>query len=98
MWAGVSPSHRWRQALLHARRNPLAPAPPPSYTPHAHYRCLPAGKCSPEDRTENIRRIGEVAKLFADAGGCTATQALLLGLCWVPMMRRRALLISLLVH
>ncbi|MCH8808119.1 MAG: adenylyl-sulfate kinase, partial [Planctomycetes bacterium] len=23
---------------------------------------------SPEDRTENIRRIGEVAKLFADAG------------------------------
>ena len=29
---------------------------------------------SPEDRTENIRRIGEVAKLFADAGilVCTA--------------------------
>ena len=23
---------------------------------------------SPEDRTENIRRVGEVAKLFADAG------------------------------
>ena len=23
---------------------------------------------SPEDREENIRRIGEVAKLFADAG------------------------------
>ena len=23
---------------------------------------------SPEDRTENIRRIGEVAKLFVDAG------------------------------
>lgn len=26
---------------------------------------------SPEDRTENIRRIGEVAKLFADAGVIT---------------------------
>ena len=26
---------------------------------------------SPEDRTENIRRIGEVAKLFADAGVVT---------------------------
>ncbi|MBW7906309.1 MAG: adenylyl-sulfate kinase [Phycisphaerae bacterium] len=26
---------------------------------------------SPEDRTENIRRIGEVAKLFADAGVLT---------------------------
>lgn len=28
---------------------------------------------SPEDRTENIRRIGEVAKLFADAGLITST-------------------------
>lgn len=28
---------------------------------------------SPEDRTENIRRIGEVAKLFADAGLITMT-------------------------
>lgn len=28
---------------------------------------------SPEDRTENIRRIGEVAKLFADAGVITLT-------------------------
>lgn len=28
---------------------------------------------SPEDRTENIRRIGEVAKLFADAGIVTMT-------------------------
>jgi adenylylsulfate kinase len=28
---------------------------------------------SPEDRTENIRRIGEVAKLFADAGIITST-------------------------
>lgn len=28
---------------------------------------------SPEDRTENIRRIGEVAKLFADAGIITLT-------------------------
>jgi len=28
---------------------------------------------SPEDRTENIRRIGEVAKLFADAGVLTLT-------------------------
>jgi adenylylsulfate kinase len=28
---------------------------------------------SPEDRTENIRRIGEVAKLFADAGALTCT-------------------------
>ena len=28
---------------------------------------------SPEDRTENIRRIGEVAKLFADAGLITIT-------------------------
>ncbi len=28
---------------------------------------------SPEDRTENIRRIGEVAKLFADTGVLTMT-------------------------
>src|SRR5580765_409581 len=28
---------------------------------------------SPEDRTENIRRIGEVAKLFADTGVLTFT-------------------------
>jgi len=28
---------------------------------------------SPEDRTENIRRIGEVAKLFVDAGMLTLT-------------------------
>jgi len=28
---------------------------------------------SPEDRSENIRRIGEVAKLFADAGLLTCT-------------------------
>eukprot|EP00011_Vannellida_sp_DIVA3-517-6-12_P008546 CAMPEP_0114614958 /NCGR_PEP_ID=MMETSP0168-20121206/5920_1 /TAXON_ID=95228 ORGANISM="Vannella sp., Strain DIVA3 517/6/12" /NCGR_SAMPLE_ID=MMETSP0168 /ASSEMBLY_ACC=CAM_ASM_000044 /LENGTH=206 /DNA_ID=CAMNT_0001826019 /DNA_START=237 /DNA_END=857 /DNA_ORIENTATION=- len=28
---------------------------------------------SPEDRTENIRRIGEVAKLFADSGAVTIT-------------------------
>ena len=28
---------------------------------------------SPEDRTENIRRIGEVAKLFSDAGIITMT-------------------------
>ena len=28
---------------------------------------------SPEDREENIRRIGEVAKLFADAGLITMT-------------------------
>src|SRR3990167_8691440 len=28
---------------------------------------------SPEDRTENIRRIGEVAKLFVDAGVITLT-------------------------
>ena len=28
---------------------------------------------SPEDRQENIRRIGEVAKLFADAGLITTT-------------------------
>jgi len=28
---------------------------------------------SPEDRTENIRRIGEVAKLFCDAGLLTTT-------------------------
>jgi adenylylsulfate kinase len=28
---------------------------------------------SPEDRTENIRRIGEVAKLFADTGVITLT-------------------------
>lgn len=28
---------------------------------------------SPEDRTENIRRIGEVAKLFADAGTLALT-------------------------
>ena len=28
---------------------------------------------SPEDRTENIRRIGEVAKLFTDAGVITLT-------------------------
>ncbi len=28
---------------------------------------------SPEDRTENIRRIGEVAKLFADTGVVTMT-------------------------
>ena len=28
---------------------------------------------SPEDRTENIRRIGEVAKLFAEAGVLTLT-------------------------
>ena len=28
---------------------------------------------SPDDRTENIRRIGEVAKLFADAGVVTLT-------------------------
>ncbi len=28
---------------------------------------------SPEDRTENIRRIGEVSKLFNDAGGIVAT-------------------------
>jgi len=28
---------------------------------------------SPEDRTENIRRIGEVAKLFVDAGGLVLT-------------------------
>ena len=28
---------------------------------------------SPEDRTENIRRIGEVAKLFADAGALALT-------------------------
>jgi adenylylsulfate kinase len=28
---------------------------------------------SPEDRTENIRRIGEVAKLFADAGMIVST-------------------------
>lgn len=28
---------------------------------------------SPEDRTENIRRIGEVGKLFADAGVITIT-------------------------
>src|SRR5690606_27716766 len=28
---------------------------------------------SPEDRTENIRRIGEVAKLFTDAGLCALT-------------------------
>ncbi len=28
---------------------------------------------SPEDRTENIRRIGEVAKLFSDAGLITMT-------------------------
>ena len=28
---------------------------------------------SPEDRTENIRRIGEVAKLFADCGVITMT-------------------------
>ncbi len=28
---------------------------------------------SPEDRSENIRRIGEVAKLFADAGVITLT-------------------------
>jgi len=28
---------------------------------------------SPEDRTENIRRIGEVAKLFTDAGTVTVT-------------------------
>jgi adenylylsulfate kinase len=28
---------------------------------------------SPEDRTENIRRIGEVARLFADAGVLTFT-------------------------
>lgn len=28
---------------------------------------------SPEDRTENIRRIGEVAKLFVDAGTITLT-------------------------
>lgn len=28
---------------------------------------------SPEDRTENIRRIGEVAKLFADTGALTFT-------------------------
>ena len=28
---------------------------------------------SPEDRTENIRRIGEVAKLFADAGTIVMT-------------------------
>lgn len=28
---------------------------------------------SPEDRTENIRRIGEVAKLFADSGNITLT-------------------------
>ncbi len=29
---------------------------------------------SPEDREENIRRIGEVAKLFADAGVLTCTR------------------------
>jgi len=28
---------------------------------------------SPEDRNENIRRIGEVARLFADAGALTCT-------------------------
>ena len=28
---------------------------------------------SPEDRTENIRRIGEVAKLMVDAGSITVT-------------------------
>jgi adenylylsulfate kinase len=28
---------------------------------------------SPEDRNENIRRIGEVAKLFSDAGALTCT-------------------------
>jgi adenylylsulfate kinase len=28
---------------------------------------------SPQDRTENIRRIGEVAKLFTDAGAITLT-------------------------
>jgi len=28
---------------------------------------------SPEDRTQNIRRIGEVAKLFTDAGAVTIT-------------------------
>jgi adenylyl-sulfate kinase len=28
---------------------------------------------SPEDRTENIRRVGEVAKLFADAGVLVVT-------------------------
>ncbi len=28
---------------------------------------------SPEDRTENIRRIGEVSKLFTDAGAVTVT-------------------------
>jgi adenylylsulfate kinase len=28
---------------------------------------------SPQDRTENIRRIGEVAKLFTDAGAVTLT-------------------------
>ena len=28
---------------------------------------------SPEDRSENIRRIGEVAKLMVDAGALTVT-------------------------
>ena len=29
---------------------------------------VPTSRFSPEDRKENIRRVGEVAKLFADAG------------------------------
>ena len=37
-----------------------------------HGLCTDLG-FSPEDRTENIRRIGEVAKLFAESGAIVAT-------------------------
>ena len=41
----------------------LPPSPPPPAPPPR----------SAEDRAENIRRIGEVSKLFADAGALTLT-------------------------
>ena len=43
---------------------PTLPPPPPPPAPPPR---------SAEDRAENIRRIGEVSKLFADAGALTLT-------------------------
>ena len=58
----------------------LASAAPQLTDPQPHSMqpswCPNNALCSAEDRTENIRRIGEVAKLFADAGGCTCGTAL----------------------
>ena len=51
-----------RRAHIHPSLSDLPHSPPPPSTP-----------CSAEDRAENIRRIGEVSKLFADSGAITMT-------------------------